>query len=474
MKHLYKYRADNKYTELLFTSRRVRLSTAKDLNDPFECSLQEIAKDWISARVREMKQAHLMGFLVSASPALEGKASFYGLTPAQTEQLFARLRDIPDFDEQHSALLQFLRERCGVELSDPRAPFSGLDSQLNKIGIFSVSEVPDHQLLWAHYAGDHKGICIGFEAVDGSKLGNEEHCLKVVYSDTLPKMDVGFIQQLEIRFDRGFRKSSSRIAFSDPTLRAAISTKSTFWSYEQEWRYVEAKGGDYAWPGPISEVVFGLRCPPDRREHYSRLVSENVLNDVRFFEMRKVANTNRLERVPVAIHVSRSRLTKEAPMTKPGTNRDDPCETDVSEEVEELIENGQTEKALDLLDRALSRSPNLAPLWHLKGVALGASGRHQEALQCFDHCTELHPGIASGWYHKGVALSALGRYAASIESYQRARQLDPEDASAALNIGAVLCQVGKGKLALPHLLDAKRLGHERADQALASCRKLLR
>ncbi len=44
---LYKYRADNKYTEKVFTEQKIWLSNAKDLNDPFECKITEIAKEWV-------------------------------------------------------------------------------------------------------------------------------------------------------------------------------------------------------------------------------------------------------------------------------------------------------------------------------------------------------------------------------------------------------------------------------------------
>jgi hypothetical protein len=53
-KIFYKYRSDSEYTEQIFTSGKVFLSTAEGLNDPFECSMQEIGKSWIEEKVREM------------------------------------------------------------------------------------------------------------------------------------------------------------------------------------------------------------------------------------------------------------------------------------------------------------------------------------------------------------------------------------------------------------------------------------
>ena len=74
----YKYRADSEYTEQIFTSGKVYLSTAAGLNDPFECSLQEIGKDWIEEKVKEMQQAGLLGFLLEARKAQNHGTGFWG------------------------------------------------------------------------------------------------------------------------------------------------------------------------------------------------------------------------------------------------------------------------------------------------------------------------------------------------------------------------------------------------------------
>jgi hypothetical protein len=64
---LYKYRRDSEYTEKIFTTGKVRLSTASQLNDPFECSPPGADPKWISRQVRQMKEAQLEGFLMALS-----------------------------------------------------------------------------------------------------------------------------------------------------------------------------------------------------------------------------------------------------------------------------------------------------------------------------------------------------------------------------------------------------------------------
>ena len=78
-------------------------------------------------------------------------------------------------------------------------PTFNFDKQLQKAGIFSLTENPLNELMWAHYGENSKGIAIGFSTVENSLLTNKDKCLKVDYSDELPKFDSdGFI--LETNF----------------------------------------------------------------------------------------------------------------------------------------------------------------------------------------------------------------------------------------------------------------------------------
>ena len=45
---LFKYRADGEFTERIFTTGLVWLSTATQLNDPFECSFRSAPAEWVS------------------------------------------------------------------------------------------------------------------------------------------------------------------------------------------------------------------------------------------------------------------------------------------------------------------------------------------------------------------------------------------------------------------------------------------
>jgi len=462
--NLYKYRSDSEYTEKIFTAGEVWLSTAAQLNDPFEGSLHEIAPNWISAKVRAMKVGQLAGFTDGTRLAKQGIGSPRP-NPAEAE-LLSRLRNITDFDQAYQALRDFM-SRQGTTLSDPETVFNRLEEQLNEVGIFSLSALHDNPLMWAHYAGDHKGLCLGFEIIDGSPLAQSEHCLRVVYADTIPKIGDGFIQQISISIDdRGQLQSNARIAFSDPAVRAAISTKSLDWEYEREWRYVQQKSGVYPWPGPLTEIVFGLRCSSERRKHYLQLATKFIPNDVRIYEMRKVANSNSLERVSLPLLKTNMGITRRVRTADKSATRRDRNSIQCIDQIADLVERGQLTAALQALRPALEDIPESAELWRLKGIALGKSADHEAALNCFIRAIEIQPDFFSAWYQRAVALSAIGCYEEAVTSYKQASTLNPEDSSTVFNLGLILVHLNRIDEAVRHLLTAQKLGHSRAKYIL--------
>jgi hypothetical protein len=88
-----------------------------------------------------------------------------------------------------------------------------------KLGVLSVSEVKDNQLMWSHYARSHQGFVIEFDRTDtyftDRKVSSDDlwQLKKVVYADRRPHTTV-------IDFD----------------MQAILLTKHCSWSYEREWK----------------------------------------------------------------------------------------------------------------------------------------------------------------------------------------------------------------------------------------------
>ncbi|MBF4248146.1 hypothetical protein EA004_24700, partial [Vibrio anguillarum] len=137
---LYKYRADNQYTEMIFTTGKVHLSVASALNDPFECNLKEIGSDWIKQEVQEMKKAALAGFVMNASQSIDSKSFSYGVSHKKLAKVIKKMASKGSIDEQYKYFRQFMRKSTGYEPSNTDRFFSNINSQLERVGIFSLAE----------------------------------------------------------------------------------------------------------------------------------------------------------------------------------------------------------------------------------------------------------------------------------------------------------------------------------------------
>jgi len=227
-KVFHKYRADSSFTESIVTSGQVFLATAHQLNDPFECSLKDISKEWIDKQIETSMQASLAGFFMAARRSLVGSEPFFGLQRSEIQAAIETVKAKGSLAESYDSWRAFIHAWTGRPPSDIRALFSRLDAQLVEAGIFSMSADPAHALMWAHYADQHRGLCFGFQQAAGSKLADPTHCFPVMYSDELPVMQ-GDGLQISMAFSvdqsgRGYT-SSLKLSFEDKTLQHIVTTK---------------------------------------------------------------------------------------------------------------------------------------------------------------------------------------------------------------------------------------------------------
>jgi len=296
---LYKYRGISEYTNKIFTEKAVWLSNAEGLNDPFECSIEKIAKCWIDKHGSEGNHAQLSGFIFSALESIQTEEYFFGMPPVLTKALIETLKLEQSFQHRYKTYREFIKHRTGHYPSDPYADLKNFDQQLNEVGIFSLSASADNPLLWAHYADEFRGVAIGFSVEEGMKLADDDHCIAVRYTDSLPSFNgSGYRKILTLsRDENDLPYAQSKVSFADPTFKATVSTKSECWNYEKEWRYIEESAGSYPWPGPIKELVFGLRCKNEDRLKYIDLVENYVPNGVDFFEIQQIPNSNQIRKI---------------------------------------------------------------------------------------------------------------------------------------------------------------------------------
>lgn len=111
-----------------------------------------------------------------------------------------------------------------------------------QLGIASFSETWNNELMWAHYAGAFAGICIGY-SMKKLLAGLPDECAlaRVAYGDKPYYVGLGAHKE----HDRA---------------RAILSTKSTKWSYEREWRLFAPNSGRAQYANDsVSCIYLGAR-----------------------------------------------------------------------------------------------------------------------------------------------------------------------------------------------------------------------
>lgn len=175
---LYKYRRISASTERLLTHGEIKCSSPSEFNDPFECrpiihfdSSHPNSKEWIKTQLS--------------------------------------LRGISRPAERVRLLTAFKRRFATPQTAEQM----GLTRLFESVGIFSLTSKEKDILMWAHYAMEYRGVCIGFD----TNSWPFRLAWKVEYSDDYP-----VIKRATDSEDASFKK--------------ALLTKTTCWEYEQEWR----------------------------------------------------------------------------------------------------------------------------------------------------------------------------------------------------------------------------------------------
>jgi len=89
---------------------------------------------------------------------------------------------------------------------------------LDEIGILCLAENPKDLLMWSHYGSNHKGVCIGFSALEKPFSTAK----RIIYTDQRPQIPFGSYKTME-------PWEAEKIFLH----------KSNEWAYESEWRCVK-------------------------------------------------------------------------------------------------------------------------------------------------------------------------------------------------------------------------------------------
>lgn len=148
------------------------------------------------------------------------------------------------------------------------------------LGALSLSEIYDHELMWSHYANEHKGYAIGFDSshpfFNQKKPDSDElrHLRKIEYCDSPPVINL-------------MKSNGAELFF----------VKSSKWKYEAEWRMLlplsESTEIIDKKPYPIylfdlaaksiKKLIFGARITHKNMEIFKYLMKEEKFSYVELY-----------------------------------------------------------------------------------------------------------------------------------------------------------------------------------------------
>ena len=152
--------------------------------------------------------------------------------------------------------------------SEIRATFESL-GLINTARVFCLTTEFDNDVMWAHYAENHKGIVLGFRHL----LDRDTPFIAakaVTYSDQVPVIGSGL----------DFLLYGATPELLQRTINAVCFTKSSRWQYESEWRAVtwrpEEVGNDFGdykfYPEELESICFGAHFDNQCEEEIRALV----------------------------------------------------------------------------------------------------------------------------------------------------------------------------------------------------------
>ena len=105
-------------------------------------------------------------------------------------------------------------------------------------------------------------------------------------------------------------------------------------------------------------------------------------------------------------------------------------------------EQGNTQKAIQFLERAHKEMPNDFETVHSLGVAYGLTGNTQKATQLFSIAVQLQPENINALNNLASAYGLSGNHLKAIETFKRIVQLEPNNANALFNMGTAYANAG--------------------------------
>jgi tetratricopeptide (TPR) repeat protein len=110
----------------------------------------------------------------------------------------------------------------------------------------------------------------------------------------------------------------------------------------------------------------------------------------------------------------------------------------ISQHTINLIDEGEYEQAIQMLNETLNLYPNFTNAIISTGDAMYYLGQYDKAIEMYDRAIEMDAKDTYALINKGLALSELGQYDKAIELYDRAIEIDDTDTDAIFYKGLII------------------------------------
>ncbi|MGI0102962.1 MAG: tetratricopeptide repeat protein, partial [Nitrosotalea sp.] len=124
---------------------------------------------------------------------------------------------------------------------------------------------------------------------------------------------------------------------------------------------------------------------------------------------------------------------------------------------------GNSQKAIEMYEHILKRTPTKMVVLNNKGVALDSTGKYESALECFNKAVECVPENIHVLSNKGIALYKSKMYQQALECFDAALKIDANHINALTFKGHSLYRLGKNNEALDLYNRIIRLDHGNAE-----------
>lgn len=119
-------------------------------------------------------------------------------------------------------------------LGDGASIKDSYDTLLKQCGVVSLSETQHNLLMWAHYANQHQGICIGYNTNVFENVIFPDF-LKLPLIDNPIKINYDSKKTFDYKYELNFENLNS---FMKSVLTKVLTTKGDDWIYEKEHRLI--------------------------------------------------------------------------------------------------------------------------------------------------------------------------------------------------------------------------------------------